>query len=509
MADPQAAVVLQGKNQAGQAFDEAKAQIRSWSQSLKGDIKDAQGYVEGFKGSIEFAKQALTGFGAIALGTMMVRGLYDIAAGAVETAAGLGEFVTKADEAGAKIRGETFRDAEALTGAFKELKQEVLLAGAELVGPWLGDMKTAVNEVTGFLQRNLQELKDWAEGAKREIEAAREFARNGIAAGAGALAGDAPVRAGGVTQAERRKRQAASRDFSEDDFGPDFEDPLAKDIEKAQEAARKLKAINDKKLEDARLAREKEDLQWMEAQAIRLAKEDADIAAEDERRRIRAEAIAVEFAATQEQKLQAVDFWAQQQLALVDGHEAAETRIRQEWQRRRDAISQESMKQESKTKDAEEKKDAARDKRILSSTLQHLTGAFGQSKGFRKAMALINTYTGVTAALAEGPAGLPLAAAITIQGLKQVRSIESTQPGSGGGGLGGFGGGGLGGFGGGLGLGQPPPPAAPAAPVNQINLDLRVMGSLLTQEDITRATTEAIEVAGANGQTTIVTKRVS
>lgn len=54
---------------------------------------------------------------------------------------------------------------------------------------------------------------------------------------------------------------------------------------------------------------------------------------------------------------------------------------------------------------------------------------FGENKAFGVAQAIIDTYRGANAALAMGPIGIPIAAAIILQGLANVKKIMSTEPG--------------------------------------------------------------------------------
>ena len=158
---------------------------------------------------------------------------------------------------------------------------------------------------------------------------------------------------------------------------------------------------------------------------------------------------------------------------------------------------------------------AKRDEMIAKARLDAVAGLFGSlsqlagknqklMKGFSVAEATINTYRGVTAALADPLLPFPIklinAATVLASGLANVKKILSVEPSSGGGGGGASGGGSLGGFGGVSAINNAPSQPQVPQPSTQLNPDGSVQGQnqpirvYVLESDIT-ATQNTVAVA--------------
>ncbi len=544
MADPEAAVVIKGGNQTSPAFEAALADMKAWSDSVKGEAKAVKDSVSGMRETFELAGQVLKGFGAVQLG----RELAHLAGDAYAAAEGLGQFVLDAEAAGAGLDAGVVSAARDLVDYFRQIREQSTQIAGAIAGPFIVPIRDSMTEFLGWTKRNREELQHLANfvgetgvaignGLTTAFAPLINAAKGaGVIAGAvakaaelagSAVGGDQPVQSGerlrgregevAAAQRERERREArADRaferrfDFADDEF---FSEKTQKGLE-AKDLSEKQKAAQEARHRAQEISRQRDHLAKLQSETrlfydqqqlqteLREQKETEQRTIKEDQKRLRevehARGVMESLAFNHAQRLDAIAAWEQRETSLVGANEEARLRIHQEANRRR------------RTEETNERQGRlARERETLTQTVSLLGAAFGQTRGVRIAEGLVNTYTGVTAALARGPAGIPMAAIILAKGLHQVSAIKSTNPGSGG-----SGGGSLGGgptppaeFSGPRATSAAPAPVAMPSAATAPQLSLVIKGSILTPSDIYQGTQDFLELAGRDGRTSIVVKQ--
>ena len=424
------------------AFKAALKDLQEWSDGAKANINEAKRAVSGFKEGLEFARQAMKGFGAVEL----AKDLLGMAESAWRAAEGMAQFVIDAKEAGAAVEADTLANARALKDEMAALKAEAMGLGAIIVGVFVGDLRTATAEMRAMVEP----LEAWVRRLRAAALVANQMRQlkfgGALTEAAMGLADEALGGGGGSAG------QAGPGEWTwggDEDIGGGFTDKSLAEMMGGKEKADRAEA---EKLQ-RETERNQAELQRMADHNMQKALAQADAQAKE----------------------QAQEFAHQQRMAKIQTDAAkreAEDRRRQ---------------REDKRRTTEE---------MANTSMRALSTFFAKSKGVAIAEALVNTYTGVSAALRMGPKGIPMAALVLAQGLQNVQRIKGTNVGSEG-----SGGGGMGGGSGSVPetpeAPQPIEPAKPAAARG--SLEIHLIGNVMTPEFTRETLIPELRKAGMDG----------
>lgn len=395
--------------------------------------KSATQAAKGFEQTMGTLNKVVGGFGALQLG----RKLMDIGADAVRGAVGLGDFILEAEKAGAALDADIIESARGLREEVGSLTTVLYEAGANLAGPFVDDIRGALEGIRNFVDENMGFIKRTAQAARDAAASViKAPGRSPLAKGFGAFGGMAnlldeqmpgkPAPVVDPDEADRDLRSAQRLGTLTDSDRKIEEQMILEAKAEKEKAARELQRARDhaerkRAQEQAEFDRdfERQTKDDLAAEERRITKEQQELV----NQQTHAAAVMEQFTFSNEQRLAAIDAWEAREVQAVGNSKAAQLRIIAQAEKMRGDLE----KREAATR-------AANRHRDVSAGLSLLSVAFGKNKGFALAEAAINMWTGATAELrSPAPGKFARVAMVIASGMKSIMNISKTNPGSDGG----------------------------------------------------------------------------